>query len=460
VAELLGDTLSIGSSALQSLAREGLQQTRGSSLRANLLRSALLICVWLGVAFAGAALFVQLESEHERQEAERYAAAGATSDATTKQSRPSLDRLNWDYSGCLFFCFTVMTTIGYGTFTPQTTGGRVVFIVFGLVGMVTNLFMLGVLRKALDLALEKVYESSVLDVMLQKAQNARKSLAEARKSMRTKPPPKPERKLTKKSLGLAGTTRVRSESVGSIPGNKKGGLLLFKALLTTLLLLIYFPLLSIFSSYRMDMTFGDGFYFVFATVSTIGLGDIVLPHETNSQVVLQFLLFVPGLALMAQYVAFIAALANSAEQKAEQIIEDHTRATIQSVASTCGTTAHAAAHITADRAKRFGYGLQVSFHSGRFSRLGGSQKMSQASRASRVSIPENDVEAGTSCSAENSFKKENERHTSRQTSRQTSRLTNGHSSKLTIDNLLSQAASLACASKPTNHPPKNQDLVC
>ena len=32
---------------------------------------------------------------------------------------------HWDYHGSLFFMMTIMTTVGYGSFTPNTVGGQV-----------------------------------------------------------------------------------------------------------------------------------------------------------------------------------------------------------------------------------------------------------------------------------------------------------------------------------------------
>jgi len=39
---------------------------------------------------------------------------------------------NWDIFGSVFYCFTLMTTIGYGTFTPQTWGGKLFSIIFAI----------------------------------------------------------------------------------------------------------------------------------------------------------------------------------------------------------------------------------------------------------------------------------------------------------------------------------------
>ena len=42
---------------------------------------------------------------------------------------------NWDCLGACFFCFTIVTTIGYGTFAPATVGGKVFTCAYLVVGI-------------------------------------------------------------------------------------------------------------------------------------------------------------------------------------------------------------------------------------------------------------------------------------------------------------------------------------
>jgi len=43
--------------------------------------------------------------------------------------------MNWDFYGSFFFCYTLITTIGYGTFSPQSTGGKIFSAFFALAGI-------------------------------------------------------------------------------------------------------------------------------------------------------------------------------------------------------------------------------------------------------------------------------------------------------------------------------------
>ena len=42
---------------------------------------------------------------------------------------------NWNYPSAVFFCITLVTTIGYGTFSAQTTIGKVYTCVLAIVGV-------------------------------------------------------------------------------------------------------------------------------------------------------------------------------------------------------------------------------------------------------------------------------------------------------------------------------------
>ena len=41
----------------------------------------------------------------------------------------------WEYLDALYFCVITLTTIGYGDFSPQTTGGKIFTIFYILMGL-------------------------------------------------------------------------------------------------------------------------------------------------------------------------------------------------------------------------------------------------------------------------------------------------------------------------------------
>ena len=60
---------------------------------------------------------------------------------------------NWSYIGSVYFAFTVISGIGYGTFTPATTGGKACTISIGLIGIGSLVAFLGGLSKGISLCI-------------------------------------------------------------------------------------------------------------------------------------------------------------------------------------------------------------------------------------------------------------------------------------------------------------------
>ncbi|KAG9469784.1 potassium channel subfamily K member 16-like isoform X2 [Eleutherodactylus coqui] len=62
----------------------------------------------------------------------------------------SEEQTNWDLSSAFFFAGTVVTTIGYGTIAPKTTGGQIFCLFYALFGIPLNLIVLGQVGKYLS----------------------------------------------------------------------------------------------------------------------------------------------------------------------------------------------------------------------------------------------------------------------------------------------------------------------
>ena len=55
---------------------------------------------------------------------------------------------DWDFFGSYFFAYTLITTIGYGVFTPQTAGGKIFTSFFALLGIPFFILQVGDLGQA------------------------------------------------------------------------------------------------------------------------------------------------------------------------------------------------------------------------------------------------------------------------------------------------------------------------
>lgn len=121
----------------------------------------------LGVLLGGAAVLIQLEAPHERLQANQYAAVLRRLDGLVEEGHlnrsevatlrrfaeqtaaaPQFDTMsdgdgddddqytpNWSPVGAVWFMFTLVSTIGYGNYTPQTLAGRTAVVVLGTVGI-------------------------------------------------------------------------------------------------------------------------------------------------------------------------------------------------------------------------------------------------------------------------------------------------------------------------------------
>ncbi|KAK6488675.1 potassium channel subfamily K member 16-like [Huso huso] len=208
--------------------------------------SVLLVLGYLLYLLLGATIFQVLEKQAESQTRDRFQLeklnflknytcldgpalekfVEVILDAWEKGVNPSgnsTNPSNWDFSSSFFFAGTVITTIGYGNLSPSTVSGQVFCVFYAVFGIPLNLAFLNQLGKGLTAHLGRL-ERSVL------------------------------------TPGQHGQT-LKMLTVS------------FFLILGTLLFLVFPPVVF---SYVEGWTYGEGFYYAFITLSTIGFGDYVV----------------------------------------------------------------------------------------------------------------------------------------------------------------------------------------
>ncbi|XP_055470953.1 potassium channel subfamily K member 16-like isoform X1 [Psammomys obesus] len=141
---------------------------------------------------------------------------------------------NWDFGSSFFFAGTVVTTIGYGNLAPSTEAGQVFCVFYALIGIPLNVLFLnhlGTGLRAYLTTLDRWEEHSRRSQLLQ-------------------------------VLGLA----------------------LFLTLGT--LVILIFP--AMLFSHVEGWSFGEGFYFAFITLSTIGFGDYVVGTDPSKHYITMY----------------------------------------------------------------------------------------------------------------------------------------------------------------------------
>uniref|UniRef100_A0A8C4QAH9 Potassium channel, subfamily K, member 17 n=1 Tax=Eptatretus burgeri TaxID=7764 RepID=A0A8C4QAH9_EPTBU len=129
---------------------------------------------------------------------------------------------NWDFNSAFFFSSTVITTIGYGHLSPSTMGGRIFCIFFALLGIPLNIITLNHVGVKLSNAFNRL--STFLNG---------KNLKER-------------------------TVKIITAVFFAVSG-----------------VILFFFIPSIIFAVVEGWTYGEGVYYSFVTLSTIGFGDYV-----------------------------------------------------------------------------------------------------------------------------------------------------------------------------------------
>jgi len=246
---------------------------------------------------------------------------------------PEFPWRNWDLYGSAFFCFTIITTIGYGTFAPRTTGGKLFTVFYMLVGIPLAAATYGNLAKSIIHMLfqpfvhrhkrkvrGRIGEFSDVDG----DDDSRVSFDEVKVALK--------KGRVRDAFGVPMSDAALEGVIEAIDTDGESGLSpaefglvcdriadwaahSFEIILTMGFFLVTLLLWAIILPFALaddGWEAVDGVYWAFITFSTVGLGDKTLPLQNDTSIhgLFNFFLFIAISAELALLAAVITASAD------------------------------------------------------------------------------------------------------------------------------------------------------
>lgn len=213
---------------------------------------------------------------------------------------------DWDFPGACFFCFTVATTIGYGTYAPKTSSGKLFLILYALIAIPVCFAAFtgaiqALLARIVKLLTRKSPEARVEQAfsMLDRDRNRRLTRNEALAALKLLGyggAAGDESELTRRfgkvfdecsdgrgSVDLASFVKllqsIAPDAMEKLEGMVTKGHVVAVAVVLFLAMNMATALTFWLTRHGEGWTFLDSLYFSFVTFTTIGLGDLSFePH--------------------------------------------------------------------------------------------------------------------------------------------------------------------------------------
>ncbi|KAK5985426.1 TWiK family of potassium channels protein 9, partial [Trichostrongylus colubriformis] len=202
----------------------------------------------------------------------------------------SMDGKDYDYwtlMDSVLFCYTVITTIGYGNVAPRTFNGRIFVILYGLIGVPFTMLAIANLGKFLATVLK-----SWTRPFVKCARRLRRRLCKPKYTTREKQRlmERESRKSVKPRSNDEDGSSDTDDELDEEEDATSDGIVLFVSFV------IYIVIGSLaIAAYEPNMGVFEAIYFNFVTLTTIGLGDLV--PQSDTYLVITLVYCTVGLAL-------------------------------------------------------------------------------------------------------------------------------------------------------------------
>ncbi|EDW00972.1 uncharacterized protein LOC6559471 isoform X1 [Drosophila grimshawi] len=224
---------------------------------------------------------------------------------------------SFNFVNCIIYCWTVITTIGYGHITPKTTVGRSLTIIYAIIGIPMFLIVLADLGKLFTRSVKflwayvrRVYytrscrqirkQQQIRDAMT--GINTVYDMAIRRPSMFFGMSDVPaDEESQDAEAGKSGTSHPETPTSPYPETFEVDDEFNLPVSVASMLLIAYIVLGSVgYTFIETSWSYLDAFYFVFISMSTIGFGDLVPGNPFYVMVSMIYLIF--GLALTSMFI--------------------------------------------------------------------------------------------------------------------------------------------------------------
>ncbi|XP_014241778.1 TWiK family of potassium channels protein 18-like isoform X2 [Cimex lectularius] len=198
------------------------------------------------------------------------------------------DELNWGFWSAFFFCFTVYTTIGFGHMSPSTLLGRIVVIIYAIIGIPLFLIIMADLGKAMTRTCKLIWLLSLKTYHSKTIQRGKIMIKRSISRLANTEDPyfMQDPEIKRVSIDFEIDDRF------DLP-----------VTLAILILIAYLFLGAILFAEWEGYEFIASFYFVFVSLTTVGFGDLVPQNADKLMVCILFLTI--GLSLASMCVAVV-----------------------------------------------------------------------------------------------------------------------------------------------------------
>ncbi|CAD5217647.1 unnamed protein product [Bursaphelenchus okinawaensis] len=217
----------------------------------------------------------------------------------------------WDYWNAVFFALSLMTTIGYGNMYCKTYQGRIATIFYGLLGIPIMLILLNTIGHFFFNNLQALWETTTRYIK-SKTRAIRRRI-----------------RWNRKHTTASNEEKVFNVAEDSETLSEDDIFQTYPLFLALAIVFTYIMLCSLILRLWEEWDWFTAFYFLFISMSTIGLGDEMPDHPHYASCF--FIFFIIGLSLVSMCISMLQMRVENRYMQALQLIDEQRQTLFASI---------------------------------------------------------------------------------------------------------------------------------